>query len=179
MLHEFWDGCKESISQDVRNNIRLEDDHASNLLWRSLCTGFHKLKDLQECERKVARLKEELTVDDEEPPVISSHFNSCIYSAFDYHDGTKVLIGRDDKGASESFFSAALESVRFENDGSYFALEQPDSEKYQNIIQLELEAFSFNEGVSKSDFSCLKIYGHPIEESCQFKTEVCDDDKVK
>ena len=41
---------------------------------------FHKLKDLQELEERVSQLRKFLEGDDDEAPVISSHFISCNYS---------------------------------------------------------------------------------------------------
>lgn len=78
-LHEFMDYYKRSISHVVRTNMSIEDDHNSILLWDSLCYIFHKLKEMQELEEKVFQLMEHLEVDDDEAPVISSHFISCNY----------------------------------------------------------------------------------------------------
>ena len=78
-LCKFVDSFKERISWGVQINISLEDDASSWLLWKSLCMGFHKLKDLQELEEKVFWLKKHLEVDNDEASVISSHFISCNY----------------------------------------------------------------------------------------------------
>lgn len=80
VVHEFVDSYKESVSQDVKNNISIEDDASSWLQWKSLNKRFHKLKDLQELEERVSWLKKHLEMDDDKAPVISSHFISCNYS---------------------------------------------------------------------------------------------------
>ena len=46
---------------------------------KSLCE-ISQLKDLKECVKRAVKMKEELMVDDEEPPVIT---NSHIYLVFD------------------------------------------------------------------------------------------------
>ena len=70
VLCDFVDRFRESISKSIQKNISFEDDARSWLLWKGLCRRFHKLKDLQNLEEKVARLKKHLEVDDDEPPVI-------------------------------------------------------------------------------------------------------------
>ena len=79
VFHKFVNSFKESISWGIQNNISLEDDASPWLLWKSLCTRFHKLKEIQELEEKVSQLKKHLEVDDDEAPILSSHFISCNY----------------------------------------------------------------------------------------------------
>ena len=71
VLCDFVDSFKESISWSIQNNISLEDDVMPWLLWKSLCMRYHKLKDLQELEERVSRLKKHIEVDGGEALVIS------------------------------------------------------------------------------------------------------------
>ena len=54
VLCDFVDNFKESISWGIQNNISLEDDVVSWMLWKSLCMRYHKLKDVQEFEERVS-----------------------------------------------------------------------------------------------------------------------------
>lgn len=170
------DSLKENISQAVKENISLEDDHARTLLWRSLCAQFHKIKDLKEYEEKVARLKAELTVDDEEPLGISSYFISHNYVVFGDCDGTQELMDKDGKGEFESLFLPDLEIFRFKSDDSHLASKVPIYEKFDNNILPEFEFFVFNVKV-ESNLSHCEISGQPFETSFQSKNEICGCDE--
>lgn len=174
VLSEFLHSFKESISQAVRENISLEDDHASTLYWKSLCARFHILKDLEEYEEKVARLKAELTVDDEEPSVISSYFISHNYAVFNEYDGTQ---GNIDKGAFKSFFPPDLESFRFETDDSLLASKFSICESF-NTMSPVLESFIFNEE-AESNLAHCEVGGPPIKESSQSENEIYGCDEIK
>jgi hypothetical protein len=55
VLHDHFSQYRESMSYTIHENISIEDDHMSNMFWNHIYTHFHKLKDLQECERKMMK----------------------------------------------------------------------------------------------------------------------------
>lgn len=87
VLHEFWDQYKESISHAIKINKSIEDDHASALLWTSLCARFHRLKECEERmhqfqakRKRILQLKEQLRVDEDEALAAPKFFYSQKFS---------------------------------------------------------------------------------------------------
>lgn len=71
-----------------------------------------------------------------------------------------------------------LESLEFEINYGHLDVKVPICEKNTNDMLLEFESFVFNEK-AESNLSYCEISGHPIEESCQSKNEICGCEEVK
>ena len=93
VLHDLFDAFRESITHGRKINLSIEEDHAPILLWRCVCSRYHKMKVLevkkkllQHCEERVLQLSNELKVDDEVVLEVLPHFVSHNFSILDEHD---------------------------------------------------------------------------------------------
>ena len=80
VLHDMFEAWRESISDGVKTNLSIKEDHATMLLWRSICARYHLLKEVEEKTKLLQKLKKELHVDDDEmsealPDCISLNFS--------------------------------------------------------------------------------------------------------
>ena len=74
-------------------NLSIEEDHALVLLWRSVCSRYHKMKELevkkkllQHCEEMVLQLRNELKVDEKVVLELSANFVSYNFLVLNEQD---------------------------------------------------------------------------------------------
>lgn len=191
VMHNFWDCCKESIIESVKTKKIMEDDHASALLWMSLCARFHKLKELEERtnllqahEERISQLKEELRFDDEDALAISFSFHSCNFPILSEQqiqgvtvqphedliydqDNIEGLVSLNDKDSLKSFSSQEVESFNFEIIENQLIPASFKEESFQINTQPEYAAFNFIEEDGKND--SLQDFNESILESFHFE----------
>ena len=87
ILRDLFDAFRESITRGRKMNWSIEEDHAPVLLWRSVCSKYHKMKELevkkkllQHCEERVLQISNELKVDDEVVSKVPPDFFSYNFS---------------------------------------------------------------------------------------------------
>ena len=87
VLHDLFDAFRESITHGRKINLSIEEDHAPILLWRSVCSRYQKMKEmevkkklLQHCEERVLQLSNELKVDDKVVLEVPPNFVSYNFS---------------------------------------------------------------------------------------------------
>ena len=66
VLHDMFEAWRESINNGVKMKLSIKEDHATMLLWRSICARYHLLKEVEEKTKLLQNLKKELHVDDDE-----------------------------------------------------------------------------------------------------------------
>lgn len=79
VLHDMFEAWRESISNGVKMNLSIKEDHTIVLLWRGICARYHLLKEVEEKTKLLQKLKKELHVNDSEmlealPNCISLNF---------------------------------------------------------------------------------------------------------
>jgi hypothetical protein len=47
VLHDIFEAWRESISHGVKMNLSIKEDHATVLLWKSICARYHLLKEVE------------------------------------------------------------------------------------------------------------------------------------
>ena len=57
VLHDMFEAWRESITHGRKMNLRIQEDHVTALLWNSICARYHLLKEVEEKENLLQKLK--------------------------------------------------------------------------------------------------------------------------
>jgi hypothetical protein len=109
VLHDMFEAWRESITHGRKMNLRIQEDHVTALLWNSICARYHLLKEVEEKENLLQKLKKELNVDDYEMSEVSQDHVSFNFS---------VLSEKEVKPRKQIIRRPTIEEINAEEDPS-------------------------------------------------------------